>query len=254
MTSELSEWKNDIILFIVAHPDDESMFFFPTIQSLRKVCKHENLYLLCLSTGNYDGLGSTRTKELYEAGDILGFMKKNIEILDDPRLQDGPEEKWNASDLSSLINRHIEEIYITRKDFKRVTTIRLITFDKYGVSMHSNHIDTCKGVLYLSKAETVKNLKAFELRTVGIVRKYLILIDLILILVSKLWRLVSIKRKSRRNSRMNQIACKEFHPIRCWNAMAAHNSQFVWYRKLFILFSRYTYFNDLQEINISKYS
>ena len=34
-------------------------------------------------------------------------------------------------------------------------------------------------------------------------------------------------------------------PILAWNAMAAHHSQFVWYRRLSVLFSRYTFINDL---------
>lgn len=31
--------------------------------------------------------------------------------------------------------------------------------------------------------------------------------------------------------------------------MAAHKSQYVWFRKLFMLFSRYTLINTLQEVN-----
>jgi hypothetical protein len=35
-----------------------------------------------------------------------------------------------------------------------------------------------------------------------------------------------------------------FHPTLVWRAMKAHYSQFVWYRKLFVMFSRYSYVND----------
>lgn len=34
-------------------------------------------------------------------------------------------------------------------------------------------------------------------------------------------------------------------PVLVWKAMAAHHSQFVWYRRLSVLFSRYTFINDL---------
>jgi hypothetical protein len=34
-----------------------------------------------------------------------------------------------------------------------------------------------------------------------------------------------------------------FHGLK---AMAVHKSQFVWFRKLFVLFSRYTYINTFQ--------
>ena len=31
--------------------------------------------------------------------------------------------------------------------------------------------------------------------------------------------------------------------------MAAHKSQYVWFRKLYMIFSRYTFINTLQEVN-----
>jgi hypothetical protein len=34
------------------------------------------------------------------------------------------------------------------------------------------------------------------------------------------------------------------NPSLVWNAMKAHHSQFVWYRRLFVVFSRYSYAND----------
>ena len=37
------------------------MFFYPTIKEL---CKCNDLYLLCLSNGDYDGIGYIREKEL----------------------------------------------------------------------------------------------------------------------------------------------------------------------------------------------
>lgn len=40
---------NDVILFVTAHPDDESMFFAPTILNLAK--EGYSIYLLCLSAG-----------------------------------------------------------------------------------------------------------------------------------------------------------------------------------------------------------
>ncbi len=57
-------------------------------------------------------------------------------------------------------------------------------------------------------------------------------------------------------SRMNptsdgkKLRCRLFDPVLVWMAMAAHSSQFVWYRRLSVLFSRYTYLNDLSEFEI----
>lgn len=38
------------VIFIVAHPDDEVMFFGPTIMRLREAC---DIYLICLSDGEW---------------------------------------------------------------------------------------------------------------------------------------------------------------------------------------------------------
>lgn len=38
-------------LLVIAHPDDEVMFFGPTLNHFRR--KRENLHVLCLSTGLY---------------------------------------------------------------------------------------------------------------------------------------------------------------------------------------------------------
>ena len=37
-------------------------------------------------------------------------------------------------------------------------------------------------------------------------------------------------------------------PTLVWRAMAAHRSQFVWYRRLSVAFSRYTYINDVERL------
>jgi len=44
--------------------------------------------------------------------------------------------------------------------------------------------------------------------------------------------------------------CRIMDPILVWRAMAAHHSQFVWYRRLSVMFSRYTYINDLEKVPI----
>lgn len=65
-------------LLLTAHPDDECMFFAPTVLA------HPNISALCLSTGNADGLGATRAKELIRSYSALGVPPEHIFHIDDP--------------------------------------------------------------------------------------------------------------------------------------------------------------------------
>lgn len=66
---------------MIAHPDDEAMFFVPSIMHLKKT---NELYILCLSNGNFDGLGKIREKELHASAKYLGF--KDSKVVDNPQL------------------------------------------------------------------------------------------------------------------------------------------------------------------------
>lgn len=63
------------VLLVTAHPDDEAMFFAPTVLSLTKT-RDISLFHLCLSNGNADGLGTTRKTELGYSLDILGVDRR----------------------------------------------------------------------------------------------------------------------------------------------------------------------------------
>jgi N-acetylglucosaminylphosphatidylinositol deacetylase len=49
--------------------------------------KQNNLFLLCLSNGDFEGLGRVREKELQASAKYLGFQE--AECINDPELQDG---------------------------------------------------------------------------------------------------------------------------------------------------------------------
>lgn len=90
------------ILVLTAHPDDECMFFAPTILALtgssaRDVPdasssvltdggqeQHRKVFSLCLSSGNADGLGEIRKRELAGSLDVLGIPKGRRWVLDEP--------------------------------------------------------------------------------------------------------------------------------------------------------------------------
>lgn len=69
--------RDQKVVFVIAHPDDESMFFAPTLSTLRDRLQQE-CFILCLSTGNYDGLGETRETELLAAGALCGIPADRI--------------------------------------------------------------------------------------------------------------------------------------------------------------------------------
>jgi N-acetylglucosaminylphosphatidylinositol deacetylase len=88
------------VLLLTAHPDDETFFFGPTLTSFipsfaAPVSRGPNdnisysvalafpqVYSLCLSVGNADGLGNIRRRELGDSLDIFGVSKDKRWVLD----------------------------------------------------------------------------------------------------------------------------------------------------------------------------
>ena len=64
------------VLLVTAHPDDECMFFTPSIRSF--IEEGYSIDLLCLSRGNYDGQGEIRAKEVSKSASILGIRETFI--------------------------------------------------------------------------------------------------------------------------------------------------------------------------------
>ena len=91
------------ILFVLAHPDDECMFFTPTIRALKE---KSNLYILVLCNGGYDGLGKERTVEMARAARAQGF--RGHKVIDDEKCKDGPWI-WPAEVVQKHIEDHIKE-------------------------------------------------------------------------------------------------------------------------------------------------
>ena len=73
------------VLFVIAHPDDESMFFLPSIQDF--VAKDWIVHILCLSNGSSGGIGSVREKELLKAAVVLSILPENVELVNDTNLE-----------------------------------------------------------------------------------------------------------------------------------------------------------------------
>ncbi|XP_076949102.1 uncharacterized protein LOC143621617 isoform X2 [Bidens hawaiensis] len=214
------------ILLVIAHPDDESMFFSPTISLLTS--RGHNVHILCMSTGNADNMGDVRKEELYRASAILKVPIQQVTVMDHPDFQDGFGKIWNTSLLSKIVEKKYNEHAIDI----------IITFDNYGVSGHCNHRDVHHGVRRFMLDTAQQDIEAWELVSTNIIRKYSGPIDI--------W----FSLRSAQSSLNGQMHCVlNEYPRRSYAAMSQHLSQWAWFRKLFVSFSSYTYVNTLRKIN-----
>ena len=94
-------------LLVTAHPDDEAMFFVPAMTCSTSP---REWAILCLCTGNADGLGSTRSQELINAAAVLGIPASRVHIIDDAALPDGMHVQWAPQDVAQRI-AHVVSIW-----------------------------------------------------------------------------------------------------------------------------------------------
>jgi len=218
-------------LIITAHPDDEIMFFAPTIIGLRK--QGFKVKILCLSTGNYDKKGEIREVEIKNCVKLLGITEDNVTVLDHPGLQDNPNQFWYPTAVSKVISEHITP------DISAI-----ITYDRMGISGHVNHRSVYEGIKYYIAQNGNKAMPAvFTLKTVSVIRKYSSVLDIIFSLNAFLIpHAYAVGDRALFVSAMDEIYLAQ-------KAMLQHKSQMVWFRWLYILFSRYMAINELTRIN-----
>eukprot|EP00729_Bicosta_minor_P012013 gene12013-827_t len=261
-------------LLVIAHPDDEAMFFGPLLRTIRDT---HIVHVLCLCTGDYDGLGKIRVPELRASCKVLVPTVANVMVVDDPAIADGPNSAW-LKFIGGYVARYIAEHSIDQ----------VFTFDDGGVSGHCNHADVARGVKWVltkgaagsgsagtnclvspitnrkkgktqptqsasaagggggggggsggAQRSTVtesctggteveqhrppvpSTVRGYSLRTTSVCKKYLGVID---------------------------AACTPEDIEAIWFAMVAHASQLVWFRRLYLWFSRYVYVNTFDNI------
>lgn len=203
------------LLVVIAHPDDESMFFGPLISSFTNSIN--KLYILCLSNGDENGLGLTRQEEFEKAVKVFKAIPIQIKSK---YLLDGPKEKWDTDLIHNLITDAVK-IY-------RIHTV--VSFDSYGVSGHPNHISTYRGSKY------VEGVNICHLVSTTIWRKYLSILDL-----PYSW----IESWFKTNNHLLVVSSFEDYFL-TRSALKKHKSQMIWFRKLYSIFSRYMFVNTFQ--------
>ena len=107
----------------------------------------------------------------------------------------------------------------------------ILTFDDYGVSGHPNHKSLYHGTN--SFLNSNPNIHGWSLVSTSVFRKFTFFLDIIPSVMSQNPLVLS--------------SVQDYFSIR--SAMKNHASQLVWYRMIYILFSRYMYMNDWKRIN-----
>ncbi|XP_060085991.1 N-acetylglucosaminyl-phosphatidylinositol de-N-acetylase-like [Ylistrum balloti] len=209
------------ILLITAHPDDECMFLAPVVLSL--VREGHLVSILCLTTGNYYGLGERRKGELLRSCELLGVGRQQVKIEDNSLYPDDPSVSWDEEVVSDRI----------RSTIYKIQPNAVITFDSSGVSGHSNHKAVYSALLSLCNQGIMPQYsRVFCLNSVNILRKYVSILDLPLSYVMS----------------RNIYISSPLAVFKSWRAMFAHRSQLTWFRILYLIFSRYMLINTLTEV------
>ncbi|KAL1302328.1 hypothetical protein AAFC00_002738 [Neodothiora populina] len=257
LTSTFPMLQNKRILLLIAHPDDEAMFFAPTVLSLTRPELGNHLKILCLSSGNADGLGQVRSKELVKSGLLLGVRSaQDVLVIDDPKFQDSMTATWDAKAISTLLTTTFapKMAKISPKSAPETNIDVLITFDKGGVSSHPNHISLYHGALTFVRSVMQRHsgwdpaIKMYTLASVNILRKYISIFDAPVMIVKTIFQ-----KKEVGQFPTPLLTVSGFASYRtAQKAMVeAHESQMRWFRWGWIGISRYMVINDLTKQKVS---
>uniref|UniRef100_A0A0G4FLU6 N-acetylglucosaminylphosphatidylinositol deacetylase n=1 Tax=Chromera velia CCMP2878 TaxID=1169474 RepID=A0A0G4FLU6_9ALVE len=225
------------VLLVIAHPDDESMFFSPTLKLLQSLNgergQTKEVSILCLSNGNFAGLGSVREKELTKAAESFGIPSERVTTLNDDRMQ-------------------VRRVGVFLKKWKER--------EGGGVKGNKGKATTSTSKKGFGVAEgTTPRVLMLDSEKRSVLRRYWGPLEIFFLWASALRRdTASLIFGSRRvgeggkgtQQRPSQVfECAVESSVAALGGMVIHWSQFVWYRLLFVLFSCYAYGNTYTELS-----
>jgi len=219
------------VLLVVAHPDDECLFFSPSVTTiLQRASSSPVGHILVISSGDHYGLGSQRRDELHGSCEALGVAQENCEVLNLPDIQDDPTIWWPESRLGEIVLPYVDKWAIDL----------VVTFDNYGVSGHINHRALSAALVELSKNQPSFPPVYLSI-SILVTRKYSGLFDLPL---TGLFYIPRLFQSSPSNNRALLVGSWNMYRA-ARRAFKSHASQLVWDRWLYMILSRYMYFNEL---------
>ena len=253
------------ILLVIAHPDDEVMFFAPTLLQLgywAEMAKEDEpnlrfiyslsdtsldlhksssatsllllkrnlplieVQVLCFSLGAAGGDPIKREKELHASCQSMGIYKHNIFTIHDPIFSDGMNSGWSHQLIANCLTKH----------YSRYPFDLVISFDDKGVSYHPNHISLYFGIKEYLKTEIP--VRAFALQTPSILLKYSSWLSIICFPFLSLFSDLSFINN------MYQV-----YWLVVPTMIRHHASQMMWYRYFFLAFSSTLIYNNFKEIH-----
>ncbi|KAG7094975.1 hypothetical protein E1B28_005773 [Marasmius oreades] len=230
--------KRKHILLLTAHPDDECLFFSPTLLALRDAAE---IFSMCVSTGSSDGLGPIREEELHKSLDVLGVEPSHRSILDHPDLRDNITIYWDSELLSNVVKP-----FVVNNDIDII-----LTFDDQGISGHPNHKSLPNAMRHMLHTFTDSEgpPRIFSLVTVPLPIKYVGILSPILA------KIYIFGAEGLGVGVVNGVSLPQVtfvagidEYVTALRAMRQHWSQLVWFRWLNVMFSRYIWVNEWVEV------
>ena len=254
------------VMLVISHPDDEAMFFGPTVESLKMskldggggqedavikdTVSEIKVFCICLSNGNAEGLGQIRAKELKKST-LEVFKMDGCVIADSEDLQDGMDNVWPLEEIANVVHECVQHY----------SPDVILTFDEKGVSKHPNHVQTHRGVMRFvveAKLGAIPNAEYTEenvpevwvLETTPFYRTFMGAMDYWASIVSTTTRNKKKKETSDSKRLSPEVMFCSKNPSLVLKAMRTHATQWVWFRKLYVKFSRYSLMNTLRRIDV----
>lgn len=263
------------VALVTAHPDDEAMFFSPTILALKQQYGPRlKLHLFCLSAGYLS------PAQLARGYDRVRELRVSVRALVDD---------WHDIHVGHQVDDHsavwqpLKVAYEVAQLLREVPVHVLLTFDQQGASLHRHHVSVhraCQllraalqpGHSYDAEAEQLRALletsganvplqsrdvRYFQLRTVSLPYKVssilkppfteLIALQYLAWLAVPWLRVIYQGSGFDSSARAPQLLLSPAPGV-TWQAMRLHHSQFVWFRVLYLSAASYVYCNVVEPL------